>query len=295
MMLIQISNRRRRRSTRLLFLILAIAFSAYAAPSVQNPDESPTRDRGEIRFPKGSASTTVAGRVDRGVSDRYLIRARAGQTMTISLDSADSRMGFDVFVTTGLEARPVTAADELQTAWSGRLPRGDEYYIDVRSRGAGGAYSFHVRIETGAAVAKEFRAVLQRLKRDAGAPLLLPAELPAAVSGGRVYVEGSGDQTGYSITLSSSPRCGANACFVGFFSATKGETLNEDYERVALAEGITGAYKPETCGGSCSPPQIEWERRGVLYTIQLRIHGGDERDRRMLIEVANSAIQSGPR
>jgi hypothetical protein len=300
----------RRRSSRLLFLLLSLTFCVQAHAALQDEPEGETKDRGEIRFPKGRTSTLVRGRLGRNVRDQYLVRARAGQLMTVSLESNDPQLGFDVFVTTGLEALPVTPADELQTAWSGKLPAGDEYYINVLSKGAGGDYSFELKIENAqarsaknraeasnpGAVAREFRAILREIKREAGAPVLLPAELPASVTSRRLYVEGDGDTTGYSITLTSRPRCGANSCMIGFFSAKRTEALSEDYERVSLAGGIVGAYKPLTCGGSCSPPMIEWEYEGALYTIQLSLDGGDEaRDRQTLIALANSAISAGPR
>ena len=317
----------RRRSSPLLFLLTAIAsccyYCAQTPAAIQDAAEGLTKDRGEIRFPRGSTSARVQGRVGRNVRDQYLIRARRGQLMSVSLQSPDPRMGFDVYATTGLEALPVTAADELQTAWAGKLPAGDEYYINVRSTGAGGDYSFEVKIENTsarprngkrtltsaeaspptstptsapAAVAKEFRAIIGRVKQGAGVALLLPEALPASITARPLYVEGVGEKNGYTLTLASRPRCGANSCSVGFFGAAKGETLAEEFDRVSLAGGIDGAYKPLSCGGSCSPPMIEWEYEGALYTIQLNVDSGDdERDRQTLVNLANSAIKAGPR
>ncbi len=293
-----------------LFMLLVLLCLALVAAQAQVDWETTTHDRGQIRFARGQSSAVVRGRVTRADRDQYLIRARAGQLMTVRLDSADARMGFDVYVTTGLEALPVTEADRLQREWSGRLPEGDEYYINVLTPGAGGPYSFEVRIENAAAprpapptepadsasVAREFRPLLAELRRG-GVPVLLPNELPASVREDRLFVEGGPSAEGYDVTLALAPDCGgANACTLGAFSAEEGGTLVEEMERVELVGGVRGAFKPLTCGASCSPAMIEWVTDGVLYTIQLKLNaGGDAATRRTLIALANSSISAGPR
>jgi hypothetical protein len=302
------------RRLRSLFILLALLCAGLGAVAAQVDWETTTHDRGQIRFARGRNSTVVRGRITRADRDQYLIRARAGQVMTVRLDAADARMGFDVYVTTGLEALPVTEADALQREWSGRLPAGDEYYINVLTPGAGGAYSFEVKIESAAAarparpttaasnatnsgaVAQEFRPVLANLKR-AGVPVLLPGELPASARADKIFVEGGPTVEGYDVTLALAPDCGgANACTVGSFSAERGVELVEELEQVELAGGVRGSYKGLTCGASCSPAMVQWVFDGVLYTIQLKLNaGGEAGDRRELLKLANSAISAGPR
>lgn len=293
-----------------LFALLVLLCLALVAAQAQVDWETTTHDRGQIRFARGQSSAVVRGRITRADRDQYLIRARAGQVMTVRLDAADARMGFDVYVTTGLEALPVTEADRLQREWSGRLPEGDEYYINVLTPGAGGPYSFEVRIENAAAarpappsdpadsatVAREFRPLLSKLRRG-GVPVLLPEELPASLREEKLFVEGGPSAEGYDVTLALAPDCGgANACTVGSFSAQRGGELVEELERVELANGVRGSYKGLTCGASCSPAMIEWVSEGVLYTIQLKLNaGGDAGDKRELLKLANSSITAGPR
>lgn len=281
-----------------------------AARGQEGVGETETLDRGQIRFARGASSTIVRGNLRRGVRDQYLIRARPGQVMSVRFESADERMGFDVYVTEGLGAEPVTEADQLQREWSGKLPAGDEYYINVMTAGRGGAYSFEVSIgaarprgaagqsasSAGGTLPRELRPLFPKVKREAGVPILLPEELPAALDR-PLYVYGGGTEDGYDISLALAPNCGgANACTAGYFMAERGGTPVEELEAVGMANGVTGRYKPLTCGASCSAPSVEWVSGGVLYTIQLKLNHGDAaKDKASLVALANSAIKAGPR
>ena len=147
-------------------------------------------------------------------------------------------------------------------------------------------------------VAAPLQSVLGKVKKETKVPVLLPAELPHTLSKQTLYASGEGKPDGYEISLSSRPRCGANSCFVGSFEARRGE--QPAFERqVQLAENIKGYYQPLSCGGSCSPPVIEWVSGGVLYHIQLDVHWrtklGEDEELRLMTEVANSAIRGGAR
>jgi hypothetical protein len=149
-----------------------------------------------------------------------------------------------------------------------------------------------------AQVAAPLQSVLGKVKKETKVPVLLPGELPHTLSRQTLFASGEGKPDGYEISLSSRPRCGANSCFVGSFEARRGE--QPAFERqVQLAENVKGYYQPLSCGGSCSPPIIEWVSGGVLYHIQLDVHWrtklGEDEELRLMIEVANSAIRGGAR
>lgn len=140
-----------------------------------------------------------------------------------------------------------------------------------------------------------FRRQLAGIKRHTDVPVLWPDRVAIDVPR-RHGVEGkwAANRDGWELTLGIGPRCGgANACFVGELSARRGE--RPAFRRtVRLRGGVRGFFKPATCGASCSPPQIQWRRDGVLYDIQFREAGGGS-DRAKLVALANSALAAGPR
>jgi hypothetical protein len=126
----------------------------------------------------------------------------------------------------------------------------------------------------------------------------LPVRLPARMSldyGDPLFGSGRGAKKEYELEVAATDPCGANACFLARFAGEEGGT--PAFKRtVALANGITGHYKPLTCGGSCSPPMIEWVQGGVLYSIQAKLGvSGRKRQRRAMVRAANSAIRATPR
>jgi hypothetical protein len=126
----------------------------------------------------------------------------------------------------------------------------------------------------------------------------VPVRLPARLSldhGGRVYASGATGRGAWVLALAGAPRCGANACFLASFTGERGGRL-AFRRRVPLARGIVGAYKPLTCGASCSPPEIRWRQGGALYGIQAKVGvAGPGRQLAALVRAANAAIVAAPR
>src|ERR1019366_6354726 len=99
--------------------------------------------------------------------------------------------------------------------------------------------------------------------------VLLPSTLNADSSVPRVYGSGGATARGYDIQLAYAPNCyDATACFLAEFWGNPGKIYLRT--RVALALGITGAYRGISCGASCGPATIQWKESGVLYTVQWR-------------------------
>jgi hypothetical protein len=122
-------------------------------------------------------------------------------------------------------------------------------------------------------------------------PVLLPNTMRMDVH--PLYASGGGSEKEYSIGISSVRDCGANACFVADFEGHKGGRPWGRH-KVTLAHGVNGRYTPLSCGGSCSPPILEFKTRGVVYRLQGEF-GTAKRNRANLVKMANQAIRRGPR
>lgn len=159
---------------------------------------------------------------------------------------------------------------------------------------AAAAPAVDFRIRT-VAPARAFRRQVRQIKRHTDLPVLLPSRVRIEVPRGHgIEATWTSRADRWDLALGIGPRCGgANACFVGFLSAERGGT--PAFRRtVRLRGGVTGWFKPTTCGASCSPPQIQWLRDDVLYDIQFR-EAGRGSDRAKLVRLANSALAAGPR
>ena len=143
-------------------------------------------------------------------------------------------------------------------------------------------------------VAESLGDELTRVAERTDVPIRLPATITLGWDG-EVYPFGDGARRRYSFDLAGAPDCGgANACFLAQFSGERGGTP-AFRRRATLIRGITGYYKPVTCGASCSPAMIQWRQRGVLYAIQAKLDASGVAARRALVRAANSAIRSAPR
>ena len=136
---------------------------------------------------------------------------------------------------------------------------------------------------------------LERVDRRTPLPILLPPRLALATDGD-VFAFGAGSRRSWSFSLAAKPDCAANACFLGVIDATRGAGL-AFRRRVRITRSVTGSYRPLSCGASCSPPAIDFVRRGVRYSIQARLDvpGGNRADRRALVRAARAALAAGPR
>ena len=135
---------------------------------------------------------------------------------------------------------------------------------------------------------------LGKLTASTPLPVLLPQSLPFDF-GGKVYGVVSGGAKTYSAEFDGAKNChGANACFLALMSGRKGGKPSNKVH-VTLRGGVTGYFAPLSCGGSCSPPSIEFKQSGVLYELQARVAQQGKTDKQLLVAAANSALSHGPR
>src|SRR3954453_7159745 len=142
-------------------------------------------------------------------------------------------------------------------------------------------------------VPKKFSALIPKVKKKSGLAVRLPSKIHVFVSPSKTYADGSATKKSYFLELDAARNCNAaNACFLASFAAKRGGTPAFK-KTVSLAHGITGYFKPVTCGGSCSPAFIQWKQGGVLYEIENK--GVGKHEKKSMARLANSAIRGGKR
>jgi hypothetical protein len=137
-----------------------------------------------------------------------------------------------------------------------------------------------------------FAHQISAIKRSTHAPpVLLPGSM--ALDAKRMFASGGPQKSGYDLEIGAVRHCGdADACFVADFTAAKSAKVFG--KRVTVKGASRAGFLPLSCGGSCSPPQIDFSWHGVLYTIQANLRT-KQTDRAALIAAAQSAISAGPR
>jgi hypothetical protein len=107
---------------KLLFLpIMSLLVLMAGAVPAQKGTSIVTR----IKFARGRTTAVEKGSVRRGVSHDYLLKAGAGQTMSVHL-AARGGVCFDLFSPGMAEI-----LSECSKDWSGDLPRSGDYRINV--------------------------------------------------------------------------------------------------------------------------------------------------------------------
>jgi hypothetical protein len=101
----------------------------------------------KVRFARGTSSTTIRGAVIRGERDRYLVGARAGQTMTVKITSLEKNAVFQIYFSGEQESLPGAGETDDATKWSGRLPADNEYVIVVGGTRGNASYTLTISIK----------------------------------------------------------------------------------------------------------------------------------------------------
>jgi hypothetical protein len=98
-----------------------------------------------VQFAPGHHSATLEGAVIRGDRDRYIVGARAGQTMSVAIRSVEDNAVFQIAKPGGGEML-AAASDDDATRWSGTLPVSGDYVITVGGTRGNATYNLSVAI-----------------------------------------------------------------------------------------------------------------------------------------------------
>ncbi len=96
-----------------------------------------------IRFPTNGIAATVTGTIAYPNRFCYVVGARAGQQMTVSVNSAGQAANFLV---TSPAGQPLKRLENEDRTWTGSLPATGDYLICVATAGGAVAYNLSVSI-----------------------------------------------------------------------------------------------------------------------------------------------------
>ncbi len=115
-------------------MIKFLAIKAFAVLMMAAMFSETSFSQTRIRFARGASSATVSGSLSAGGSRSYILGARAGQTMTVSVSSRNGAVSVDV------------GGNNVGTGDSFQLRSTDDYIITVENDGGATSYSLYVAI-----------------------------------------------------------------------------------------------------------------------------------------------------
>jgi hypothetical protein len=127
------TNTQPRLSRRALLLTILLLLTTTIAPAQSD------RTR-RVRFARGRTTAVIKDAVVRGTRDRYVLGARAGQTLTVHITSLEDNAVFDVI------APGRKTIGEESTDWTSELPRSGDYIIAVGGTRGNATYTLEVTI-----------------------------------------------------------------------------------------------------------------------------------------------------
>lgn len=98
-----------------------------------------------VRFARGRTTAVLKGAVVRGTQDRYILGARARQTMIVHITAREKNAVFTILGPDGT-ALPGTEEGVDATDWTGELPFSGDYSIWVSPSRGNATYTLEVTI-----------------------------------------------------------------------------------------------------------------------------------------------------
>lgn len=135
----------------LVTVVLAMSMAAASTLAVAQVERRP------VQFAQGASSATLKGTLEGDRTVDHVLRARAGQTMSVNLVSRHGALYFNVLPPGSETALHVGSTDG--NLWRGRLPADGEYRVrtylmrSAARRGESAAYTLTIGIDGAAASA----------------------------------------------------------------------------------------------------------------------------------------------
>jgi len=168
-------------------------------PTVAPTVAPPTSALQRIQFAPGAVSKTIAGDVQAPNRNRYVLRAMAGQEMTVEIASPGQVVNFAV---SGVDdGQPYKRLDNEDRFWSGSLPATQDYLITVVTAHGNPAYLLTVTVITPAAMPPPVSTPM----RIRFAPGAISETIPGTLASGATaqYVLGAAAGQSMTVTVTS--------------------------------------------------------------------------------------------
>ncbi|PYS47588.1 MAG: hypothetical protein DMG13_27485 [Acidobacteria bacterium] len=149
-------------------------------------------------------------------------------------------------------------------------------------------------LPTQAAVpARVFEPAIAEIRGQTKLRILLPSKLPAVIHERDIKLAlGMVLENGYSISLYYDEEA-SGASFAATFSGSTDVFRDlPNTQPATLANGIVGIFRPVSCGGSCAPANLWWEKDGVMYQIQIKLLStmDEQEQQKIMVETADSSV-----
>jgi hypothetical protein len=134
-----------RRSVALVIGVLMFATLAVNGQTGGGQTGTPKGKTQRVRFARGRTTAVLHGSVVRGTQDRYILGARADQTMIVHITSREKNA---VFTILGPDATALQGTEEGADAtdWTGTLPLNGDYSIWVGPTRGNATYTLEITI-----------------------------------------------------------------------------------------------------------------------------------------------------
>ncbi|HKP72051.1 MAG TPA: hypothetical protein VJT82_03875 [Pyrinomonadaceae bacterium] len=98
-----------------------------------------------VRFPRGRTTAVFKNAVVRGTTDRYILGAKSGQTMTVHVTAKEKNAAFTIYTPQGGTLAGAGEGEDA-TDWTGELPQTGDYVIEVGGTRGNASYTLEVTI-----------------------------------------------------------------------------------------------------------------------------------------------------
>lgn len=174
------------------------------------------------------------------------------------------------------------------------LPHTEEALVQPRAAKSAPAEVFSPPTRQVAVPADVFDSAIAEIRGQTKLPIVLPSKLPTVLDERNIKLAtGMVTKNGYTISLHYD-ETGSGASFAAMFAGLTDVFRDlPNTQPAKLANGIVGIFRPVSCGGSCAPANLWWEKDGVMYQIQIKLPStmDESEQQRIMVELANSSVE----